>query len=367
MQYGKYLKNHIILEWQQYYVNYELLKKSIRNKQERDFMKHIENELIKVNLFCNHFRNTYNMKINENVEKLNDFIVLNYMAIFKAIKKYDKKLCKTTKLEFFKIIQQQDFYKTFLNQPRVQNPTKLVIFDKDGTLIKQELIFVEWFKKFAKNMSDYIDNVDDFYNYMGFNQNTNYFESFSVVVKGTNDDTRNAVVSFLSFKHPNKSEETIKQYVKSKWPEIIINKDNLETCGNIEKVFSELKQQNIKIAICTSDDRYETLKTLKLLNLTCYVDHIICGDDPISSKPSPEPIWKICRDLNIKPSETIMVGDTISDVHAGLNAKCSQMYGVLTGGYKSNELNNADKILQNIDEVPKHLIKNNNIVLETLI
>jgi len=111
MQYGKYLKEHIVLEWDQYYVNYELLKKSIRNKEEYDFMKHIENELIKVNIFCNHFRNTYNMENSKNIQKLNDFIVLNYMALFKAIKKYDKKLCKSTKIEFFKMIQKQDFYK----------------------------------------------------------------------------------------------------------------------------------------------------------------------------------------------------------------------------------------------------------------
>ena len=44
-------------------------------------------------------------------------------------------------------------------------------------------------------------------------------------------------------------------------------------------------------------------------NIEKYVDYVICGDDVISNKPSPEPIWNICWNLDVTPSETIMVGD----------------------------------------------------------
>ena len=81
------------------------------------------------------------------------------------------------------------------------------------------------------------------------------------------------------------------------------------------------------------------------------VNYISCGDDEFSSKPSPEPIWNICSNLNIDPSNTIMVGDTISDIHAGINAKCGKVIGVLSGGYKSLDLNKADYIIDNIDKL----------------
>ena len=359
MHYGKYLKNNIVKKWEQFYVDYKLLKKNIKNKNHDEFWKIIQNEILKLNLVINYFKEQ-----NVNLIELNQFIILNYMAFFKTIKKYDKKLCKTTKILFFELIQNQSFYKEFLNQPRDIKNTKLVIFDKDGTLIHIEKIFISWFLQFKENIKDSIVNNEEFNKFMGYDEiNTNFLAN-SVIVKGTNDDIRNRILEYIKNTNKNRDEDNIRQYIKSKWIEIEVNKDNIIECGNTSKVFKKLKDENIKIAICTSDDRLQTIKTLKILNLMKYIDYIVCGDDPISSKPSPEPIWKICRELNINVSEAIMVGDTISDIHAGLNAKCSNVYGVLTGGYNSHELQKADKILKSIDDIPNNLIKlNNNITL----
>jgi phosphoglycolate phosphatase-like HAD superfamily hydrolase len=104
------------------------------------------------------------------------------------------------------------------------------------------------------------------------------------------------------------------------------------------------------VAVCTSDDREPTLKILRILNVLHMVDKIICGDDLVSSKPSPEPIWEICKKLNVLSSQTIMIGDTISDIQAGINSRCKQVYGVLSGGYSSNHLQNADRVFNNITE-----------------
>ena len=281
------------------------------------------------------------------------------MSFFKAIKKYDKKLCKNKKIEFFKMIELEEFYKTFLSEERFVNPTKLVIFDKDGTLIYIEKIFVKWFQKTVSNMIDIIDDLDEFYIHMGYNKKTNYFDSNSELAKGTSDDVKNAFKSYFLKKFPEKNEEEIFSMVAPRVPIMEIKEEYIEPCGDLKKIFMSLKRNNIKIAVCTSDDRYQTIKTLKILGLHNMIDCIVCGDDPISSKPSPEPIWKICNELNVKPSETIMVGDTIADVHAGINSKCSKIIGVLTGGYETHDLQNADIILKNVDEVTNHIVKKN--------
>ena len=48
-----------------------------------------------------------------------------------------------------------------------------------------------------------------------------------------------------------------------------------------------------------------------------------------------------------------MIGDTISDVHAGINAKFGRVVGVLSGGYKNVNLSEADVIIPNIDSLIK--------------
>ena len=46
-----------------------------------------------------------------------------------------------------------------------------------------------------------------------------------------------------------------------------------------------------------------------------------------------------------------MIGDTISDIHAGINAKCGKVISVLTGGYNDYDLNKSDLILNSIDDL----------------
>ena len=354
MKYGEYLKNHMLKKWKHFYVDYDLLKKTIKHKNHKQFWNIIQNELSKINIFYKHLKEN-----NECQKELNDYVILNYMSFFKAIKKYDKKLCKNKKIEFFKMIELEEFYKTFLSEERFVNPTKLVIFDKDGTLIYIEKIFVKWFQKTVSNMIDIIDDLDEFYIHMGYNKKTNYFDSNSELAKGTSDDVKNAFKSYFLKKFPEKNEEEIFSMVAPRVPIMEIKEEYIEPCGDLKKIFMSLKRNNIKIAVCTSDNRYQTIKTLKILGLHNMIDCIVCGDDPISSKPSPEPIWKICNELNVTPCETIMVGDTIADVHAGINSKCGKIIGVLTGGYETHDLQNADIILKSVDSITNHIVKEN--------
>ena len=288
------------------------------------------------------------------------------MALFKSIKKYDKFLCKNYKNEFFNFIKNQQFYLYYKNLPRKLENTELVIFDKDGTLIKHEELFSNWIFNLVKNYSELIENVNEMYEYLGFNVDNFSFNSGSIVARGTNENVINAICNFIINNNKSKkSPEEIKEYVIKNWIDIEINEQNLETCGDILKLFKYLKNLNIKIAICTSDDRLPTLKTINLLKINEYVDYLVCGNDNISSKPSPEPIWKICSKLNVNVSNTIMVGDTISDIHAGLNSKCGKIVGVLSGKYNGFDLDEADVILKNIDDIPSVIeinqkVNNNN-------
>lgn len=350
MKYEKYFEKYKIKDWDSFYVDYKILKKIIKSRNYDFFWKTIEKEIERVNLFCTHFRNNL-----ASFEKINQYIILNYMAIFKAIKKYDKHLCKSSKFRFFDMIQKQPFYQSFLKQKREKNKIKCVIFDKDGTLIKLNNLFRPWLLKQLQALYLHITNFDEACAYLGYHLEKNVFDAQSVIVKGTNDDIRKKIAEYIYEKNPQLDCEYIRTFVYDNWIHIQVTHDNIETCGNLQVVMEYLKSKDIKIAVCTSDDRKPTIETLKMLELQKYIDFVVCGDDPISSKPSPEPIWKICGKLGVNPNETIMVGDTISDIHAGLHAKCAYILGVLTGGYESHELCQADAILESVNDLPEFI------------
>ena len=349
MKFGKYFIENQDIEWSKYYINYKFLKQCIKVENSSRFKETLKHNIDKLNWFFNNIGNKYNL---ENTSKVQKFLVLNYMAIFKAIKKHDKKLAKNMKIEFFQWIRQEPFYNYYLNLPRIKNNVQLVIFDKDGTLISLHKIFGKWIEKLAVNFSEiYLDKLQ-FFESLGYDEKKKTFEGNSIVAKGTNDDIRNCIYKNLQENNDITNDiESLKYIVKDKWIDIDLDFNDLETCGNILKIFNYLRKKNIKIAVCTSDDRLPTIETLKYLNISHFLENVICGDDYISNKPSPEPLWKISNNLDIDVSNCVMIGDTISDIHAGINAKFGHVIGVLSGGYENNELSDADHIIDNIDNL----------------
>lgn len=92
----------------------------------------------------------------------------------------------------------------------------------------------------------------------------------------------------------------------------------IKLTGNMTHLFKKLKDEGVRIAICTSDSREGTEQFLKRENLTDMVDAVVCGDDEgTQPKPSPHNAFKICKELGISPADTIMVGDTPADTLMG--------------------------------------------------
>jgi phosphoglycolate phosphatase-like HAD superfamily hydrolase len=253
------------------------------------------------------------------------------------------------------------------------NEIKLVIFDKDGTLIDNTLMFGNWTLEIVKNLSEIFPellhkekNKPTIWKHLGYDNIKNEFDGDSIVAKGSNDDIRNAICDYvinirkLVECNNEKDHKSIVQMIREIWFDIKVTKDTIKQCGDVHGVFNFLHMNNIKIAICTCDDRKPTEECLKILNIHVnnpgngtYINDLICGNDMIANKPAPDPLLKICKNLNIKPENAMMVGDTISDIHAGINAKFGRVVGVLSGGYKNVNLNEADTIIPNINSIIK--------------
>ena len=93
MKFGEYYKNNKIKEWMFFYIDYKKIKKILKNKT-NIFYEIMSIELNKLNIFIN-LLNKYD---NIDNEKLANFLVMNYMALFNCINKRDKKLSKSIKI-----------------------------------------------------------------------------------------------------------------------------------------------------------------------------------------------------------------------------------------------------------------------------
>jgi phosphoglycolate phosphatase len=99
---------------------------------------------------------------------------------------------------------------------------------------------------------------------------------------------------------------------------------------NVPETLSELKNRGLVLTIASSRSHNSLADYINNLNLSEYISYIIGGDDVSAGKPNPEAIDRTLEKFGFKPEEAIMVGDTVFDIHMGINAgtyTCGVTYG----------------------------------------
>ena len=396
MKFGEKIRKASRGRYEDFYIDYMFLKTFVNDPYVTHalFMEAIRVELKKINAFVE----TTNNHSAWTREDLLEYVLHNYIGFYKIFKKYDKIRCQNKKLEFYDIIKVQPFYRFYKTHAQKLNDNiKLAIFDKDGTLVNNTLLFGQWTVRLLERLENVFPTLlkptslkPTIWDHLGYDSDNCIFSAESVIVKGTNDDIRNAICGYivnvrkLVICSTNEDHMQIINMLRREWFDISVTPDTVQECGNIRALFEFLRLKNIKIAICTSDDRKPTEEALKILNISvanpnrppanrkitldpkrCHrrepfvIDYLVCGNDMIASKPSPDPLLKICKKLNILPINAMMVGDTTADIHAGINARVGQTVGVLSGGCSNTNLEEATHVVRSIDNIPDIILLGN--------
>jgi phosphoglycolate phosphatase len=105
----------------------------------------------------------------------------------------------------------------------------------------------------------------------------------------------------------------------------------------IQSFLSQLRKDGFYIALATSDERKDTDAILRNLSMDKFFDIVLCAGEMNPSKPHPETILSICRQLSVSPQETILIGDTVTDMLMGKRAGVALTVGILEGGVTPRE------------------------------
>jgi HAD superfamily hydrolase (TIGR01509 family) len=129
----------------------------------------------------------------------------------------------------------------------------------------------------------------------------------------------------------------------------------IQPYGGINELLQALSARQIPIAIVTSSRK--PFCDRLIAHLEWSIDAIITRQDVRLPKPHPAGIKIALQQLNIKPEDAIMVGDSPDDIHA---AKAANVYsiGVLWGSPTSELLMaaNPDRSCQTVRELHEFLL-----------
>jgi phosphoglycolate phosphatase len=238
-----------------------------------------------------------------------------------------------------------------LCQMSILNNYRLIIFDKDGTLIHFESMWGEWIMELARRLEAASGQPveRELFQTMGFDSASGRVLADGPLVVAPMAHLRALTVNVL--REAGLPSEKAEADVAEAWftPDPIASARPL---ADLPSLFTQLRQRGLKIAVITTDDRLPTQATLAGLGVTELVDALACADDGIPPKPAPDMVWAVCQATGVEPAQAVVVGDAVADLQMGRAAGAGQIIGVLSGVSSAEQLTPyADKILPSIAEL----------------
>lgn len=227
----------------------------------------------------------------------------------------------------------------------------LIIFDKDGTLLDFDQMWGGWALEIARRLEEASGKplTNLLARSWGFDPITKHVEPDGELAGKTLAYLHELTLNTL--RSDGFSGDAVARVVAAAW-HLPDSMSLVRPIINLQSLFIHLHSLGIKVAIATLDDRAPTQTTFTELGVLKYVDALVCADDGVKLKPAPDMIFKVCDDLGITPSQCAMIGDSVSDLQMGRNARVGMTVGVLTGLSNAEKLKPfADHIISSIQEL----------------
>ncbi len=214
----------------------------------------------------------------------------------------------------------------------VQNK-KLFIFDLDGTLVDTAPDFKNSINYMLNELNETEVTLEEIRNWVGY---------------GARELIRRTVVDKNIPHDEKKIEEMLKIFLVHYTHNI---DDDSVLFNNVKNVLEFLKNNGVKLAVCTNKMERLSNILLEKLNVLHMFDYLVGGDSLPKSKPDPYPLLNICEKLNTKTSDSIMIGDSATDLNAGKDAGMPVV--LVSYGYTDNKdiYNEADLVINDFSQL----------------
>lgn len=124
------------------------------------------------------------------------------------------------------------------------------------------------------------------------------------------------------------------------------NPDKLVPVCDLQNLFKELKEKGYAVGLATSDSRKPTDMALELLGIAELLDFVATPDE-YEEKPHPQALQQFANQAQLKMEEILYIGDSFIDMQFGKHGAGS--VGVLTGNTSAQELEGrADFIVDSV-------------------
>ena len=221
---------------------------------------------------------------------------------------------------------------------------KGILFDKDGCLLDFNATWGQWcFDLLTELAQGDAGSFEKLADVVGFRPSSLSFDPSSAVIAGMPEDGVNLLLPHL----PNWTFDNL----------LALSNARAKTAPIVPVVplgplLDELRDMGISLGVATNDAEGSARAHMTGLGVADRFELILGSDSGHGGKPEPGMQHAFSKACDIQPSECIMVGDSLHDLHAG-RAAGMICVGVLTGPAPRDELEpHAEIVLPDIGHLP---------------
>ena len=171
-----------------------------------------------------------------------------------------------------------------------------VIFDWDGTLMDSTHSIVESIQLAAADIGLPVPSAEQASWMIGLSLNVGLYKAV-----------------------PELTEEQLQPFMERYTHHFFQRDQSIKLFDGVKELLGDLRQREVPICVATGKRREGLDRVLQAVDLTHYFNTTRCADET-QSKPDPQMLHEIMWELDLKPENVLMVGDTTHDVYMAHNA-----------------------------------------------
>ncbi|MDX1918117.1 MAG: HAD-IA family hydrolase [Candidatus Caenarcaniphilales bacterium] len=223
------------------------------------------------------------------------------------------------------------------NQKNTFEDCELIVFDKDGTLIDFEMLWVNLASARAQRLANQLSiNSPELFTWhrrllyaLGIDAETGKINQPSPIFDLGFDRQAYCLASLIYALEPDKHydyKNCLKLAQEAQiWVTREINIDSLlKPIPGIKEFFDKLSDKSVKVALLTSDFTSAAETALQKIGLRDRF-HLVRGSDRSPAKPNGKALLQVCESLEVSPRRAVMIGDSRNDM---LMAQEADIFGL---------------------------------------
>jgi len=231
----------------------------------------------------------------------------------------------------------------------------LVIFDKNGTLVDQNMVLLALAKARRSSFKNHAgeDSAALWERLVGVNlKNDEIDQGGPLGTAPRREEILIASAALYLNQHSWSEAKQLAQKIYDEADESMTPPYGSVFLSGVEEALSRLKRGGLKLAIASTDTHRRTVESFKALGVAKLFDVVVGSDDVVNGKPSPDMILQILKETGVSADDAVMVGDSASDMQMGRNVKVQACIGVLTGFTSAEKLGQlADIVVSSVAEL----------------